>query len=100
MSDPPTAEDQILSQSLIRERDRSYRKFRYAQARRAYGDAGFNKALEKAIPESAALAKKDNRFTIMEPDVDAALAKTIGRTYLTWSETARSASSPEETLDN
>ena len=51
--------------------------------------AGFNKALEKAIAESAALAKKDNRSTIMETDVAAALEKTIGRTHLTWSETAQ-----------
>ena len=50
---------------------------------------GFNKALEKAIAESAALAKKDNRSTIMEPDVVAALEKTIGRTHLTWSEAAQ-----------
>ncbi len=51
--------------------------------------AGFNKALEKAIAESAALAKKDNRSTIMEADVAAALEKTIGRTHLTWSEAAQ-----------
>ena len=50
---------------------------------------GFNKALAKAIAESAALAKKDNRSTIMETDVAAALEKTIGRTHLTWSEAAQ-----------
>lgn len=38
-NDPLAADRQVFSQSLIREGDRSYRKLRYAQARRAYGDA-------------------------------------------------------------
>jgi hypothetical protein len=41
-NDPLTAERQVFSQSLIREGDRAYRKLRYAQARRAYGDAAAN----------------------------------------------------------
>ena len=38
-SDPSITESQILSRSLIREGDSSYLKYRYDQARRAYGDA-------------------------------------------------------------
>ena len=50
---------------------------------------GFNKALTKAITEAAILAKKARRATLMESDVAAALEKTIGKTHLTWEETAQ-----------
>ena len=50
---------------------------------------GFNKALEKALAEAATLAKKANRTTLMESDVATALEKVIGKTHLTWQETAQ-----------
>ncbi len=40
--DSLAADRQVFSQSLIRDGDRAYRKLRYAQARRAYGDAAAN----------------------------------------------------------
>lgn len=48
----------------------------------------FDTAIETVLKEAGKSAKEDNRNTVMDQDIIAALEKHLGKRHLTWQETA------------
>jgi histone H3/H4 len=48
----------------------------------------FDSAIELVLKEAGALAKEDNRNTVMDQDIIAAVENHLGKKHLTWQETA------------